>query len=223
MIACAIAMTDVYLVPKPAQSQPSDISLLIERYRTTRLTALQLDPDAFGSTYAREIQFTDEIWLSRLLNPLSRTLVSVDVKPPLTEPVDLTRHEWLGTATILGPKVLSKTKGSSVWTTYTRDNSNDPPDWPAVKDSNAIYMIAGVFVHPSRRRQGRGKRLIQAVVSAATEEAKRAGASRVTILLEIESENQAPDRLYESAGFWAVDREGTSRRGMVWELNLAVN
>jgi GNAT superfamily N-acetyltransferase len=216
-------MADVYLVPKPAQSQPSDISLLVERYRTTRLTALQLDPDAFGSTYAREIQFTDEIWLSRLLNPLSKTLVSVDVRPPPMEPVDLTRLEWLGTATMFGPKVLSETKGSSLWTTYTRDNSNDPPDWPAVKDSNAIYMVTGVFVHPSRRRQGRGKRLIQAVVNAATEEAKRAGASKVTVLLEIESETQAPDRLYESAGFSAVDREGTSRRRMVWEFDLAVS
>ncbi|QKX55899.1 uncharacterized protein TRUGW13939_02998 [Talaromyces rugulosus] len=222
LIAIA-AMADVYLVPKPAQSQPSDISLLIERYRTTRLTALQLDPDAFGSTYAREIQFTDEIWLSRLLNPLSKTLVSVDVKPPPTEPVDLARHEWLGTATILGPKVLSETKGSSLWTTYTRDNSNDPPDWPAVKDSNAIYMIAGVFVHPSRRRQGRGKRLIRAVVSTATEEAKSAGASRVTILLEIESENQVPDRLYESAGFWAVDREAGVRQNVQQLLEYSQN
>lgn len=217
-------MADVYLVTKPPQDQTaSDISLLIERYRTTRLTALQLDPGAFGSTYAREIQFTDKIWLSRFLNPLSKTLVSVDARPPPTEPVDLTRQEWLGTATIFGPKVLSETKNSSLWTTYTRDNFNNPPDWPAVKDSNAIYMITGVFVHPSHRRQGRGKRLIQAVLSVATQEAKRAGASKVTVLLEIESENQAADRLYESAEFSAVEREGASRRGMVWEFDLAVS
>lgn len=136
----------------------------------------------------------------------------------------ISRQEWLGTATIFGPKVLSEAKNSSLWTIYTRDNFNDPPDWPAVKGSNAIYMITGVFVHPSRRQQGRGKRLIQAVVSAATEEAKRAGASKVTVLLEIESENQAADRLYASAGFSAVEREETSsRRSMVWEVDFAVS
>ncbi|CRG84952.1 hypothetical protein PISL3812_02118 [Talaromyces islandicus] len=217
-------MADVYLVPKHVEDQTSDISLLVERYKTTRLTALQLDPGAFGSTYAREIQFTYEIWLSRLLNPLSKTLVSVGTAiPSPAEPVDLTHQEWLGTAIIFGPKALSKTNSSSLWTTYTRDNFNEPPDLLAVKDTNAIYMITGVFVHPSYRRRGRGKRLIQTAVHVATEEAKRAGASKITVLLEIESENQAADRLYESAGFSAVDRHGASRRGMLWEANLAAS
>lgn len=209
-------MTDIYLVPKPSQEQTkSDISLLIKRYKTTRLTALQLDPAAFGSTYSREVQFTDDIWLSRLLNPLSKTLVSVE-SPAKT--AKLADQKWLGTATVLGPKVLSETK--TLWTVYTRDNSNDPPDWPAVKDRNAIYMISGVFVHPGFRQQGRGTRLIQTIVSAATEEATRAGASRVTVLLEITSENQAVDRLYQRAGFSAVERGGGSRRGMVYEVNF---
>lgn len=219
-------MADVYLVPKDLPDPPSPAkTLLVSRYKHTRLTALQLDPGAFGSTYAREVRFTSQTWMSRLLNPLSKTFVSVDtavasiVSRPI-DPVELAYPQWFGTASIFGPKPLVN---SSLWTTYTPDNFNDPPDLSAVKDSNAIYMITGVFVHPDHRRQGRAKRLIQAAVNSAAEEAKTAGASKVTVLLEIESEDQAVDRLYESVGFSAVERHGASRRGMMWEVDLTVS
>jgi len=34
-------------------------------YKEVRLRALQADPSAFCSTYAREVQFTDEVWYER--------------------------------------------------------------------------------------------------------------------------------------------------------------
>jgi GNAT superfamily N-acetyltransferase len=41
---------------------PTDLAL----YKRLRLTALQTDPDAFGSNYAREVEFDDPTWLSRM-------------------------------------------------------------------------------------------------------------------------------------------------------------
>lgn len=39
---------------------------LTDAYRTVRLRALRGDPQAFGSTYARESSFTDEQWAGRV-------------------------------------------------------------------------------------------------------------------------------------------------------------
>jgi RimJ/RimL family protein N-acetyltransferase len=41
---------------------PGDLGL----YKRIRLTALHTDPDAFGSNYAREAEFDDATWLSRM-------------------------------------------------------------------------------------------------------------------------------------------------------------
>jgi len=41
---------------------------LVSSYKAVRLRALQDTPSAFGSTYARESQFSDEDWLQRSLN-----------------------------------------------------------------------------------------------------------------------------------------------------------
>ena len=39
---------------------------LAELYKEVRLRALQADPFGFGSTYAREAQFADEVWHERI-------------------------------------------------------------------------------------------------------------------------------------------------------------
>lgn len=109
----------VVLIPKKADLPSEILPALIERYKTTRLTALQLDPSAFGSNYAREIQFTYETWLSRATNPLAKTFVSVGTSGPETSAENvcgssndpsiapLLHEEWVGTITLFGPKVLS--------------------------------------------------------------------------------------------------------------------
>ncbi|NUR84004.1 MAG: GNAT family N-acetyltransferase, partial [Nonomuraea sp.] len=47
-----------------------------ERLKEVRLRALQESPDAFGSSYAREIGFSEDEWTKRLKNPDSRWWVA---------------------------------------------------------------------------------------------------------------------------------------------------
>jgi GNAT superfamily N-acetyltransferase len=61
-------MTDIPLVPLG----PGDE----DRLRDVRLRALQDTPDAFGSSYAREVEFTPQKWAERLANPDSRYWVA---------------------------------------------------------------------------------------------------------------------------------------------------
>jgi hypothetical protein len=53
------------------------IRLYLERHKAFRLLALKTNPDNFGSTYAHEVAFTDEIWYSRLKNPQITTFLAL--------------------------------------------------------------------------------------------------------------------------------------------------
>jgi hypothetical protein len=53
------------------------IRLYLERHKAFRLLALKTDPDAFGSTFAREIAFTDDVWFNRLKNPQITTFLAL--------------------------------------------------------------------------------------------------------------------------------------------------
>ena len=64
---------EIIRVPRDDES----IQLYVERYKDFRLLALKTDPDAFGSTYAREIAFTDDVWCSRLANPKVVTFLAL--------------------------------------------------------------------------------------------------------------------------------------------------
>src|SRR5277367_6380122 len=46
-------------------------------YKAFRLLSLQLAPEAFASTYAREVVFDDNVWFERLSNPIANTFLAV--------------------------------------------------------------------------------------------------------------------------------------------------
>ena len=49
----------------------------VERYKAFRLYSLKTAPGAFGSTYEREIAFTNDDWYNRLANPIATTFIAV--------------------------------------------------------------------------------------------------------------------------------------------------
>lgn len=50
----------------------------LEALKHVRLAALRDSPDAFGSTYAREVAFTDDQWLARITGPSVTFLAFAD-------------------------------------------------------------------------------------------------------------------------------------------------
>jgi hypothetical protein len=63
---------EIIQIPRDDES----VRLYVERYKAFRLLALRTDPDAFGSTYAREIAFSDDVWYNRLANPKAATFLA---------------------------------------------------------------------------------------------------------------------------------------------------
>jgi GNAT superfamily N-acetyltransferase len=214
-MATKIPSSDVVLLPKNPNLSPERLSAIVNRYKSNRLEALQLEPSAFSSTYERESQFIYETWLSRATNPLSRIFVALgdrELSPrTTTEDSDdptlsrLLGNEWLGTVTMLGPKLLSdKETGSShvmPRIIFTPENSFEPPDLTSIKKGHAVYLIVSMYVSLNRRRERHGRRLLEAALTAAMEEARKASASRITVCLNVEVGNMAARRLYESVGF----------------------
>lgn len=73
---------------------PSDLEgarEYVELNKAFRLLSLKTSPMSFGSSYEREIAFTDDVWLSRLTNPNAATFVAIQA------------GRILSALTILGP------------------------------------------------------------------------------------------------------------------------
>jgi GNAT superfamily N-acetyltransferase len=222
--------SEVILVPKTFS-----LSLLeqevVNRYRKLRLHGLRVDPQSFSSTYEDESQFPDSTWLSRIHNPVGKTFAAVanlenqpeastdgvfvhlhDTDDTFTR---LLRKEWVGIVTMLGPGLFSRpnetvaTGLSQPYEVFIRDRKYQVPlttsELSDLSGAHLVYLVAGMFVSPSARRRGHGQHLMDAVIAAATEEARVLGAHKVSITLQVESSNLGAQRLYERVGFKVVD------------------
>lgn len=63
----------------------------VERYKAFRLLSLQTAPEMFGSTYARELDFSDDTWHRRLASPGATTFLAIE------------KDRVIGTITTVGP------------------------------------------------------------------------------------------------------------------------
>jgi hypothetical protein len=65
---------EIIQIPRDEESVRSHI----ERYKAFRLLSLKTAPQAFGSTYEREVAHPDEIWYDRLSDPRANTYIALD-------------------------------------------------------------------------------------------------------------------------------------------------
>jgi ribosomal protein S18 acetylase RimI-like enzyme len=86
-----------------------------------------------------------------------------------------------------------------------------PTNWPSSLGS--AWIIANVAVHPSHRRRGIARQLMDASVEMIRQ---RGG---TTAILQVDADNESAHRLYESLGFvsertWTTWRRGSSIRAL---------
>ncbi|KAL4971591.1 hypothetical protein BDW66DRAFT_164975 [Aspergillus desertorum] len=210
------------------------LAKLVTRYKTLRLKALQHSPRAFTSTYAREIQFDDETWTSRVLNPLATIFVVLSPGPPTDHNSTgceddegmLIASPWLGQLTLMGPVFFPADDEKATrapWELFKNINfgqaARAATSIPA--GSNVVYVLVGMYVLPEARGAGNGQRLLEAAITAVDKERKEKKVN-ATILVLVTRENEKAKRLYERVGFVAweggVDIDGAEH----WVLSLTL-
>lgn len=251
MAAFRLESSEVILVPKP-YAAPTLEQAIVERYKKLRLHGLQVDPQSFSSTYEDESQFADEVWLSRIYNPAGKTFAAVtgsDNQPENTTETLVQAHdtnnplqgfskeEWVGIVTLLGPGVFSKPNENTVtsptrpYEVFFRNGKYQTPQKSSKVDdltgAHVVYLIVGMFISPSARRRGHGQRLMEAAIAAATTEARRLGGRKVSITLQVNSNNLQAQRLYEKVGFKVVaegvevaNRHGAKNTVVCFEMEV---
>lgn len=202
--------SNVALIPKQYAHQ-QDLEAIITRYRTLRLRGLKENPEAFSSKYEDEVDFPYEKWLARVTNPQARSFIVYDdqTENDLDSLLLLLSREWLGTVTIVGPRLLpdgNETLAKTPWDVFL------PPEERILskeesRHATLVYMLGGMFVLEAGRRKGNGRRLIERAVSEVRTEATEAGASRVLVVSIVERNNDTAQRLYETCSFDVWDDE----------------
>ncbi|KAI1265646.1 hypothetical protein F5Y18DRAFT_385180 [Xylariaceae sp. FL1019] len=161
----------------------------IEKYKPFRLTALREDPDAFGSTYARELEFDDEAWLGRIKNPSAMTFVAVRVHD----------DQVVASTSLIGP-LPSEGPVSNPYQTVSQLGTKGE----IAADKILRFQMAAVYTSPKARSRG----LAKALIKAATEKAiKRATEQDRPLALSVVvyAANNAAISVYERCGFVKSD------------------
>ncbi|KAE8371880.1 hypothetical protein BDV26DRAFT_114295 [Aspergillus bertholletiae] len=202
--------SNVALIPKE-YAQQTDLETIITRYKTLRLRGLQENPNAFSSKYEDEVEFPYEKWLARVTNPEARSFIAYDDRTQSNaDPVALLLdREWLGTVTIVGPRLLpegNRALAKTPWGLFL-PLDNEVLDEGKPGSMTLVYMLYGMFVLEMGRRKGNGRRLIDRAVGEARMEAVEAGASRVLVVSIAERYNHAARQLYEKCSFDVWDDE----------------
>ncbi|KAI0391167.1 hypothetical protein F5Y17DRAFT_441744 [Xylariaceae sp. FL0594] len=168
----------------------------LDQYKPFRLTSLQVDAEAFGSTYAREIRFSDEEWLARVRNPSSVTFV-VAVRSADDD------DRVVASTSLIGPLPNRASNPYQVVST-SRDgessivnSSNNKPEGKENKPLQQHYQMAAVYTSP----EARGRGLAKSLIKAATEEARKRAAAALSLSVVVYAENHAAISVYERCGF----------------------
>lgn len=179
-------------------------------YKTLRLTSLQIDPQAFASSYAREAAFSDDVWRERLDSPFKRTLVA-SVLDASHERGDVDNKEagetggWIGTASIVGPSDIP------------------PSDLASFKEAEVganweIYGLYAMWVHPAHRGKGVGAQLVKACLEWARTNVdikflgENSGDFEKVVVLLVYADNTAAHAVYSRTGFTYLEGVSVAER-----------
>jgi ribosomal protein S18 acetylase RimI-like enzyme len=155
-----------------------------ELMRDVRLAALAESPSAFGSSYAREVAFTEEQWRGRISE----------------RSVTFFAHE--ATSLALGVRIRGRTVlTGSLASSLTEEPAGAasagkvPAGLAGVYVEDGAANLVSMWVSPAARGLGAGKALVEA--AAAWAKANDFG----TLFLWVTESNTSARRLYEGCGF----------------------
>ncbi|PMD48491.1 acyl-CoA N-acyltransferase [Hyaloscypha variabilis F] len=166
----------------------ASIRLYVEQYKAFRLLALKTDPDSFGSTYAREIAFTEDTWYKRLANPQVTTFLAFQ------------EGQVVCTVSIAGPLPCTPEESSPSKDPWTILSGNPEAT------TQSHWRIIGMFTRPAARGQGIAKAIIAKALQHAMGEAANAGKNFVATIA-VEHDNPAAVGLYKKCGFETIIEE----------------
>ena len=182
----------------------------LTQYIRIRLGALKANPEAFGSTFARESAFPRLQWRARVDNPARTTFFAAIAPSTIPDASHGQESKWVGTLSLLGPDML-------------RDVTF-PPKVAEDRDAE-IYMLTGMWVDPEFRKKGVGRQLVEHALRTVrdfsdidsnqqnTERNDRRGTRRI-LALEVHDTNFEAQRVYQRQGF--VVQPGDTEEDIVW-------
>ena len=181
------APTTIVLKVLPKEFSDKDHLLrILAPFRALRLRSLQIDPTSFSSTYEQELAFADARWEQRLRDPAARIIVALRAPEAVTyEDRLLERANWVGIAAVV----------------ESMDNR------PAL----CVSRINGLWVDPSTRGRGLGRRLTQACFDLIEDQCRQQNISTARVELSVDADNKAAQNLYTTSGF-----QTTGERRPMW-------
>lgn len=197
---------EIHTLPR-AINDAEKWSQLRDKLKTLRLKSLQQDPEAFSSTYAEEVKFSNEIWEKRMTSSLAVQLVAVERHSKTESDIPpegisaLLSGDWLGGLVLIGPKEdASRSPGESLGSESTPSSAID-----GEHASTPVYELNGVFVVPEARGLGLGRKLVDAAMQAGISSAKDQGFRAIRVQVRVDTDNRPARMLYRSGGY--VDRK----------------
>jgi GNAT superfamily N-acetyltransferase len=166
----------------PITPNTPELPSLALKHRDLRLSALQLSPQSFSSTYAAEAKISDDAWLARL-TPKGKTLfaASTVTKDPKDE-------EWAAVVTMVGP--FSATDYEFL------PGSNFPP----IKSDHIEqrWQVSSLYVLPTHRGQNLGTRLCRFAIDYLR---AKTDVPELRVRLGIKTGNDVVEKMYQRMGF----------------------
>jgi GNAT superfamily N-acetyltransferase len=154
----------------------------LEEYKALRLFSLQYALEAFGSTYAREVAFEDDVWYQRLSNPIANTFLAIGETGNL-----------IGVSTINGPLAIGILDMPPLGIPQTARGG-----WNGA--SPLHFRLNAIFTVPEASRKGISKTLIETSIKYVMDEAQTRNKDTIFSII-VDIHNLPAQALYKSAGF----------------------
>ena len=163
-------------------------------------------------TYEQEIQFSDSRWIQRLTNKnavqfiatyANKTNGEIDPQEETDAQEADAREEawrrtpWLGSLVLVRKADDAGTGEENAFDGGLHVDLRKQNQWP----TEVVFHMNAVFLDPSVRRQGLGKRMVQAARGLVAEEARQKGVGWARMTTLVDSWNTAAIGLYASQKF----------------------